>query len=438
MPPAVLARRLKGEVTRPNQVPNPLTFTIKTLAEWLANRTRDGKTALDYKNMLCDAAAYHMRPYVGRGLLDSPSQPESCPAASSPIDRLAAAAAVGNLQQVQDLLAEGIERNAESEYWGYPVQNAALNNYTNLVTLLLQPPTKDSSYSDPTNSEHANACTAALVAASSAGHNNIVQYILSSSLRPNRELLLDATIAAAENGHTDILHSLLLSQAGLPSLDNTTAEQIKTQAFFTACAQGYPKVVHMLLSEHGIEANVTNYEDTNGLHMAALGGHARVVSLLLKQGTRYYATRRGDPLYLAALNGHEDTVRVLLDAGANIDADGGNDGDVVSACARNGEVSMIRFLLSRGLVLEKMEGKGDAALEQAGEWGELEVVELLVGLGVPVDGRKGRDGPMLRAHLYGRDKAVKLLRALGATDLDLRKSDYASLQEGELLLRWNP
>lgn len=170
----------------------------------------------------------------------------------------------------------------------------------------------------------------------------------------------------------------------------------------------------MLLSEHGIGANVTNHEGRDGWHMAALGGYARVVSLLLEQGTRFYACRWDDPVPLAVKNGHEDAVRVLLDAGADVDADGGNNPDIISACAKNGEVSMIRFLLSRGLVLEKMEGRGDVALELAAEKGHVETVGLSVGLGVHVDGWKGRDGPILKALVYGQHKVVEALRRIGS------------------------
>ncbi len=167
--------------------------------------------------------------------------------------------------------------------------------------------------------------------------------------------------------------------------------------------------------------------------------HARVVSLLLSRGTKYHASRRGDPVYLAAKNGHEDATRVLLDSGADVEAEGGNDTDIVCACARNGEASMLRFLLSRGLVLEKTEGRKDRALEVAAERGHVEVVELLVGLGVDVDGREGRDGPMLRALIYGQDGVVKALKRLGARDVDVGKTEYAAdFEEGELPLRWNP
>jgi len=448
MRPEVMARRLIGEVTRPTQLADPLTITIKTLAEWLERHVEgteagDGKTARDFISTLCHAAAHHIPRYDVCELLKTPLQPKPFPADPSPIDQLAAAAAVGSLQQVRNLLAEGIEPNAESEYLGYPVQNAAFNNHADLVTIFLQQPSKETSCSDPSNHDQANARAAALIAASGAGHNNIVQYILSSTTNLGPDLPQEhnaaAIEAAATNGHIDALRSLILAQARSPFPDSTSANQAKIKAFFTACFCGYLQVVHMLVLEFGVDAKVTNHEGRNGLHMAAEGGHARVVSLLLKHGTRFYAYNRGDPVFLAAKNGHEYAVRVLLDAGADVDPDGGCDAGILSGCARNEEVSMIRYLMTRGLIVKAGGWTAEEALERAADRGQVESVKLLAALGAPVSGRKRKNGPLLRALLYGQDEVVKVLREFGAEDAELRGSEYlCNIDLDELPLRYNP
>ncbi|KAL9593352.1 MAG: hypothetical protein Q9179_005929 [Wetmoreana sp. 5 TL-2023] len=447
MRPEVLARRLKGVITRRNRAQDTITLTIRALAEWLVKcgKSADvGKqnTALDYQNTLCDAAAYHIRPWILRELLKTTFQSKDCAADPSAINKLAAATAVGNLDQVQKLLSEGIDPNTESEFFGYPIQQAALMNQLDIATLLLHHIFEKVSNPDASQSRQANAFAAALAAGSSAGHNEMVQHIRSSSsnIIPALTQQHHASIlsSAARNGHTNILRCLFLWQERLTSLDNTRAGQFKTNAFFIASSNGYPDVIEMLHSEHGISANVTNHEGRNSLHMAAAGGHARVVSLLLKLGTKYYASRWGDPLYLAAKNGHEEAARILLDAGADVEADGGND-NIVCACASNGEGYMLRTLLSRGLVLDHLEGRGDRALELAAEHGHVEMVKLLVGLGVDVDGRMGKDGPMLRALIHGQQEVVHALKGLGAKHVDVKETEYAAnFEEGELPLKWNP
>lgn len=443
MPPQVLARRLKGLISRPNRIPEVLTVTIRTLAE-LASSSKCAdmgvaQVALHHSSMLCDAVAYHLRPSQVEKLRNTPPEFNSYLVDLSPIDKLAAFAVVGNFFQVKQLLSEGIDPNIESEYLGYPVQQAALNNNPEIFSLLLHQPSERVGTPSASDSERTNKYSAALIAASSAGHEHVVNLILSSAFDAVPQQHHSYAIsAAAANGHINVLRSLFSWQKHCPSSDNTAIGQSKTTAFLTACAHGYPGVAQLLLSDYGVDASAINHEGRNGLHMAAQGGHARVTSLLFRWGTRYYSGLWGDPVHLAAKNGHEDAVRVLLDWGADVEADGGSDTDIACGCARNGQASMLRFLISRGLDLNS-EGRGGAALEEAAAKGHVEMVEMLVGLGVDIDGRKGMDGPMLKALMCGQDEIVKALKRLGARDVDVSKTDLAAaFEDGEFPRRWNP
>lgn len=70
--------------------------------------------------------------------------------------------------------------------------------------------------------------------------------------------------------------------------------------------------------------------------------------------------------------------------------------------------------------------RGDIALGLAAEYGHEDIVGLLVGLGVDFDGWGYHDSPMLRALVYGQDHVVRMLLELGAKEVDVTKSEYAS------------
>ncbi|CAM9847094.1 unnamed protein product, partial [Ectocarpus sp. 6 AP-2014] len=91
------------------------------------------------------------------------------------------------------------------------------------------------------------------------------------------------------------------------------------------------------------------------LHLAAEAGHHRLTGVLLRTGARVDATNdfQETPLYLAASKGHAlDAVRALLDAGADVNAKAGDNGDRtplhVAVDRRMSSICTIRTLLEGG------------------------------------------------------------------------------------------
>ena len=68
-------------------------------------------------------------------------------------------------------------------------------------------------------------------------------------------------------------------------------------------------------------AQTSRIERFSLIHAAAYNGHAKVVELLIKEGTWYSESRQNypKPLYLAAANGHLDTVEVMYRNGVHMD-----------------------------------------------------------------------------------------------------------------------
>ena len=430
MRPVCMKMRLEGRIKRPGVFErDPLISAIRQVAKSLLDDVDVQKAEerrLEYSRALCAAAASNMSAREICELLKSNHKTEDSFLDRSK-DMLAVAAAVGNIHKLEILLSQGADPNVKSEYFGFALQNAARLGLRDMVSLLLEYKTRTHGCASP-----GEVAAAALEAACQAGQEQIVQCMLTSKyeicfLQTHYEA---AVVAAADNGHVDLVRLIL--ERG----DFHNKENVMTQAMFVASAHGYLDVVQILL-ETGLDVNTHNHEGQNSLHQAALGGHARVVRLLLKHGVRYYPGVWGDPLYLAAKNGHEDVVQILLDYGADIDAEG-PDYCVLSRAARNGESRMIRFLLEKGFDLNASH-RGDTALALAAGQGQEETVRLLVGLGVDVNGREDRDSPMLWAMIYGYDHIVKTLLELGAKEVNPLKSDHAVyFLEGDYPMRWRP
>ncbi|CBJ32710.1 conserved unknown protein [Ectocarpus siliculosus] len=89
------------------------------------------------------------------------------------------------------------------------------------------------------------------------------------------------------------------------------------------------------------------------LHLAAEAGHHRLTGVLLRNGARVDATNdfQETPLYLAASR-VIDAVRALLDAGADVNAKAGDNGDRtplhVAVDRRMSSICTIRALLKGG------------------------------------------------------------------------------------------
>ena len=104
---------------------------------------------------------------------------------------------------------------------------------------------------------------------------------------------------------------LLLSLAG--------SVEAQDAGLIGAAKQGDAEAVQALLAG-GADPNLARGDGMTALHMAALEGHASVVSVLLGAGAEVGATTRigaYTPLHLASQAGHGTVVRALLAKGAD-------------------------------------------------------------------------------------------------------------------------
>jgi ankyrin repeat protein len=119
---------------------------------------------------------------------------------------------------------------------------------------------------------------------------------------------------AAESGYLDVV-SLLLSFG----VEVNTKSRFQTTALHVASRNGHLGVVEVLI-EHGADINQIDNKKRTALHKACLKGHRDVAAYLIRHGAEVDAkTSSGQTALCKALKGrHAATVQLLLEKGAKI------------------------------------------------------------------------------------------------------------------------
>lgn len=358
--------------------------------------------------LLCDAAA-HKFAFNARIALDG-FQAMDAGCYEPTKDLASAAAALGDIAKLRELIREVFPVHTESKIFGYASANAARIGDREMLAMILACDIKNT----VDESQIGGSVDAALSAACRAGQRHIVEYMLALPLVGNaqEDHYKEALEVAAYSGSSDIIR-LLLNR--IPA---AIREEAISGSLWRASINGHVQAVEFLL-DSGADINAWTPHGSP-LHFACRFGHTRVVRLLLDRGAKYYESRVGDPLHFAAKNGHTQVAQMLLDSGASINAT--NEGRGLHCAARNGEVAMVQFFLENGVEVKYY----SYALTAAVEGGQEEVVKMLLALGVDIDGgNEGRDPPILRAMIRGQHHVVKLLLKHGAKDIDPLETEYA-------------
>ncbi|CAK9258268.1 unnamed protein product, partial [Sphagnum jensenii] len=235
-------------------------------------------------------------------------------------------------------------------------------------------------------------------------------------------------------------------------------------ALHFAARTGSPEIVDLLFREPGIKINVQdddgeegnvdevkvvvdhvksylkeeNNEKNTPLHLAAEGGHAEVVQLLLERCSTLdleVKNAHGNTLlHQATMNGHDKVVQVLLDhAATEFDLDDqNNDGNTpLHLAAKEGHVELVRVLLGCALELQLHAVNKDenTPLHLAIKGGYLEVVKVFL---EHADGEKLRlystngegNSPLHLAIEEGHVEVVKQLLERAGTKLNLNTTNY--------------
>ena len=113
------------------------------------------------------------------------------------------------------------------------------------------------------------------------------------------------------------------------------------------------KVVEQFLETSDCHSVVGRDGDDYGtkLHAASLGGHERIVQMLLDKGVDVNAqgVDYGYALQAASVHGYDQVVRMLLDKGADVNAQGGEHGHALQAASAGGHEQVVMMLLNKGV-----------------------------------------------------------------------------------------
>lgn len=331
--------------------PTAMTSTIRTTTELLLEDVNsDGNLSLQrkwYQESLCDAVVgtTYFRE-LRRLIKEHPGL--SADELETSSHMLAAAAAVGNMIQVRDLLSTNTGTSIRSDFFGCALTNSAGIGREDIVALLLESfdRAKKAGHQPDPNTRAASALVTqqepiatALIAACELGYETIVQMLSRHTCQFQQisdSAITDSVEAAAYNGHIEIV------QWFLEIISFSDKDKALSQLMLASCRGGHINLVKTLLHA-GADINACADDGHSCLCVAAERGHFAVAKLLLMIGgvdSVTWRDVRGDALCIAAKHGSEDIVQLILDSDISYGGRTNLDFALVQA-ANHGETRMV-------------------------------------------------------------------------------------------------
>ncbi|KAI0454305.1 hypothetical protein F5B21DRAFT_504410 [Xylaria acuta] len=187
-------------------------------------------------------------------------------------------------------------------------------------------------------------------------------------------------------------------------------------ALQAASLGGHEKIVQLLL-EKGAEVNAQGGCYDSALQAASLGGHEKTVQLLLEEGANVNTEGVHFENALQSAGDREEIIQLFADKSANIHAQGGCQSDyALQVASAGGHEKIVLLLLERGADINATSEGYGTALQAASARGKNNIVQLLLQKGADIDAEGGhRFGNALQAAAMGNyEKTVQLLLYNGA------------------------
>ena len=283
---------------------------------------------------------------------------------------LSAAAAVGHAEVVKMLLAARANPNATTVNDWTALMRASANGRLETVKILLAGKANQSNWP-------------ALVVAARNGHAEVAKVLMDAGANPNeRDKFGNKPLTvASDSGHAEIVEMLLDGKA-----DPNSSDTGGWTALMSASKNGHAKIVKMLL-DGGADPCATYRKGNTALDYATKGGHTKVKHLLelaLAPPKRQENCKKGEWFYTVDF-GDESEVQLLLDEGADVNETGGNGNTALMAAARCGRLEILKLLMSGKAKLNLADNNGMTALMVAASNGHAEIVKALLDAGAKPD-----------------------------------------------------
>ena len=186
----------------------------------------------------------------------------------------------------------------------------------------------------------------ALMYASQNGYSEVVQILLKGGADPNIQKKDGATalMYASQNGRSEVVQILLKGGA-----DTNSRTENGVTSLMVASENGHFEVVQILL-KGGADPNIQEEDGWNALMFASENGHFEVVQILLKGGANPNSqTENGvTSLMVASESGHSMMVQILLKGGADPNIQDENGWTAVIFASENGHSKVVQILLEGG------------------------------------------------------------------------------------------
>ncbi|XP_053323897.1 serine/threonine-protein phosphatase 6 regulatory ankyrin repeat subunit B-like [Spea bombifrons] len=213
------------------------------------------------------------------------------------------------------------------------------------------------------------------------GYNHLVKMLVETHLACIDAMTLTLRTPlhlAAMNGQLDVCNSLLTMKADVNAIDTDGQT-----ALHLAAENDHSEVVKLFLKQKPELVTLANMDGSTCAHIAAAKGSVAVIKELLRFNKTGVTTTRNKtsdstPLHLAAEGGHAEVVKVLLETGASASDENGEGMTAIHLAAKNGHIDVLEAL--KGSISFRITSSktGFTALHVAAQFGQLDFVREIL------------------------------------------------------------